>query len=161
MLNTKVLYGSGPGKQASILGCSIKEAERLIKNFFDGNPGLRDLMEYLSKFYKKHGYIKSLDGRRFPARSKHVLLNILIQSSAAILFKKWSCYTWELIDNLRLDAETIILYHDEQDARVHRDCIADYSEAVYDSLLATKMYYNLNVDLATSVVIGMNWREVH
>lgn len=108
MLNTKVLYGSGPGKQASILGCSIKEAERLIKNFFDGNPGLRDLMEYLNKFYTKYGYIKSLDGRRFPARSKHVLLNILIQSSAAILFKKWSCYTWELIDNLGIDAEIII-----------------------------------------------------
>lgn len=106
----KVLYGSGVGKQMAILGCSKKEAEVLIKNFFEGNPGLSKLIDYLKRFYKKNKYIKAINGARLQIRSEHILLNSLIQASAAILFKQWGCYIWEEIDKQGLDAKIIIAY---------------------------------------------------
>lgn len=156
-----LLYGSGPGKQASILGCSIKEAEGLIKNFFDGNPGLRDLIQYLNKFYQKHKYIRSIDGRRVPARSQHVLLNLLIQSSAAILFKDWSNKMWEEIEDNEIDAEIIILYHDELQCRVHKDVVDFFIMLLKSTLSRVRLEYNLLVDLDTDSKVGMNWGDTH
>lgn len=94
----------------AILGCSRREAEKIIKDFFDGNPGLCKLMDALKAFYKKHKYIQAINGTRLMIRSEHVLLNSLIQASAAILFKRWGCYIWREIDRLGLDAEVIIAY---------------------------------------------------
>jgi DNA polymerase I-like protein with 3'-5' exonuclease and polymerase domains len=92
----------------SILGCSRAEAEKLINNFFKGNPGLSALIDSLKAFYKKYKYIKAINGAHLMIRSDHVLLNSLIQASAAILFKRWGCYIWEAIEAQGLDAKIII-----------------------------------------------------
>ena len=92
----------------SILGCSRAEAEKLIKDFFEGNPGLSALIESLKAFYKKHKYIQAINGSRLMIRSDHVLLNSLIQASAAILFKRLGCYIWNAIEAKGLDAKIII-----------------------------------------------------
>lgn len=92
----------------SILGCSRKEAEKLIEDFFNGNPGLLALVSSLKAFYKKYKYIQAINGSRLMIRSDHVLLNSLIQASAAILFKRWGCYIWEAIEAQGLDAKIII-----------------------------------------------------
>lgn len=105
-----MLYGSGVAKQMAILGCSRKEAEKIIKDFYEGNPGLSKLNDSLKAFYKKHKYIKAINGTRLMIRSEHVLLNSLIQASAAILFKRWGCFIWDAIDELGLDANIIIAY---------------------------------------------------
>jgi DNA polymerase I len=154
-------FGSQAKKQSQILNCSLMEAERIIKTFFDGNPGLKKLIDYLEKYYKKHGCIKSLDGREMKARSPHVLLNLLIQSSAAQVFKKWLCNIWESIDEEQLDAEVIISMHDEVQLRVYPDYISRVIECLHEDLHKVKDYYNLKVDLACEVGVGQSWKDTH
>ena len=145
----------------AILGCNRKEAEKLISNFYDGNPGLQKLNESLKAFYKKHKYIKAINGTRLMIRSEHVLLNSLIQASAAILFKRWSCMVWDEIDRLYLDAKIIIMYHDELELRVHKDHIEQTKVVLKDTLLKTQEFYKVKVELATDTRIGETWASVH
>lgn len=145
----------------SILGCSKSQAEQLIKNFYDGNSGLRKLLDNLDKFYKKHKYIKAIDGRRLYIRSSHVLLNSLIQASSAIIFKKWSALIWKYIDEYQLDAKIIILYHDECELRVHEDHVDKTIEVIQMALQKTKDYYKIRVPLATESKTGYSWASVH
>lgn len=156
-----LLYGSGAAKQASILGCSLKEAEVIIKNFFDGNPGLRDLIDYLKKFYKKHKYIRAIDKRHLQARSEHSILNLLIQASAAIIFKYWGTLIWREIDRNNWDAEIIIAMHDEYQLRVHNEIVQEVIPMLNSTLQETKEHFNLNVDLKTDSKTGQSWRATH
>lgn len=156
-----LLYGSGVAKQMAILGCSRREAEKIIKDFFDGNPGLCKLMDHLKAFYKKHKYIKAINGTRLMIRSEHVLLNSLIQASAAILFKRWGCYIWREIDRLGLDAAIIIAYHDEYQLRVHEKDVEVMKVVLRDTLQEVKEFYKISVDLATDTKVGFNWRSTH
>lgn len=145
----------------AILGCSKKEAEVLIKNFFEGNPGLSKLIDYLKRFYKKNKYIKAINGARLQIRSEHILLNSLIQASAAILFKRWGVRIWNEIDRLGLDAMIIISYHDEYQLRVHKDCLDQTKDILQESLQYVKDFYKVSVPLATDTKIGFNWRDTH
>lgn len=156
-----LLYGSGVAKQMGILGCSRQEAERLIKNFYEGNPGLSKLNDSLKAFYKKYKYIKAINGTRLQIRSEHVLLNSLIQASAAILFKRWGCLIWEEIDRLGLDAKIIISYHDEYQLRVHEKDVEQMKVVLQETLQRVKIFYNIKVDLETQTKVGSNWRDCH
>ena len=145
----------------AILGCSKSEAEKLIKNFYDGNPGLKKLIEYLTNYYKKNKYIKAIDGRRLMIRSSHVLLNSLIQASAAIIFKRWGTYIWREIEKRNYDAKIIIAYHDEYQCRVHESIVEEFSVVLKNTLKETQDQFKLRVDLATDTKVGFNWRQTH
>ena len=144
-----------------ILGCTRSEAEKLIRNFYDGNPGLQKLLKYLDRYYQKYKYIRAIDNRKLYIRSSHVLLNSLIQASAAIIFKDWSCRVWEQIDANLFDAAIMIMYHDELQCRVHEDCLDLFVPMLQNTLTETQVSFNLNVDLKTDTKIGMNWRDCH
>lgn len=67
-----------------------------------------DLVEYLKKYYKKYGFIKGLDGRKLFIRAEYKLLNSLIQSTAAILFKRWGVICNETLRKNNLDCKQVI-----------------------------------------------------
>lgn len=156
-----ISYGAGVGKVASILSCSNKEAEKAIDLFYAASPSLKILVDYLKAFYKKHKYLKAIDGRRLFIRSEHVLLNSLIQASSAVLFKSWGCKIWDAIDRENLDSEIIISFHDEYQCRVHKDIVDRFSVVLKDTLRDTQEQFKLRVDLATDTKVGMNWRQTH
>ena len=145
----------------AILGCSRREAEKIIKDFFDGNPGLCKLMDALKAFYKKYKYIKAINGTRLMIRSEHVLLNSLIQASAATIFKRWSTLIWRDIDKHNLDASIIIMYHDEVELRVHKDDVDKIREILVNTLEETGLFYKLKVPLETQSKVGESWADVH
>jgi DNA polymerase I-like protein with 3'-5' exonuclease and polymerase domains len=144
-----------------ILGCSKREAENLISDFFEGNPGLKKLMDHLSTFYKKYKYIKAIDGRHLFIRSAHVLLNSLIQASAAVIFKQWGCNIWREIDTRGLDAVIIIAMHDEYQLRVHKDQEAEVFKMLKETLQEVKEMFNLKVDIATDSKSSNSWAGTH
>lgn len=145
----------------AILGCSRAEAEKLIDDFFKGNPGLSALMDALKAFYKKYKYIQAINGTRLMIRSEHVLLNSLIQASAATLFKRWGALIWEAIDREQFDAKIIISYHDEYQLRVHQDCVDPMKVLLASTLQEVREFYKVRVELATDTRVGHNWRDCH
>ena len=155
------MYGAGIGKVCTILSCSTKEAEKAIDLFYEANPALKLLVDYLKKFYKKYKYIRAIDGRRLYIRSEHILLNSLIQGSAAVLFKAWGIKVWRMIDEIGIDAEITIVYHDELDGRVIKGVREEMSKLLKDALKEVEVEYKLKVELETQTKFGNSWAEVH
>lgn len=145
----------------SILGCSRSEAEKLIDDFFSGNPGLLALVKALKAFYKKHKYIKAINGARLQIRSEHVLLNSLIQASSAIVFKRWMCFVWDAIEEKNLDAKVIIAMHDELQLRVHEKDVEEIKVVLSECLKKTQEFYKISVELKTDSRVGDSWRSTH
>lgn len=155
------MYGAGIKKLASILKCSVAEAEIKYNEFMQKSIGLSTLINALQSAYNKKGYIKGLDGRRLFIRGKHKLLNTLIQSSAAIIFKDWSCRVWSEIDRLGLDAAIIIMYHDEFQLRVHEKDINSIKKVLAMTLFDTEQHFEIRVPLLTDTKVASNWAETH
>jgi DNA polymerase-1 len=156
-----VLYGAGASKLSTTLQCSLKEAEKIIKDFYDGNPGLRDLKGHIERFYKKHKYIEGLDGRHLFIRSNHILLNSLIQGGAAIIFKDWGCRIWRDIRKYNLNSNIIIAMHDEYQLRTHKNHVERQLALLPSALKETEEKYKIKVPLATDSSVGMNYSQTH
>lgn len=156
-----IFFGAQCAKLASVIGCSEKEAQVHIDNFWNGNKGVLLIVEYLKKYYKKHGFIRGLDGRKLQVRAEYKLLNCLIQSAAAIVFKRWSCFAQRRLRDAGLDCKVIISYHDEIDMRCHKDHVDASIPIIKQAAIDAGLHYKMNVPITVDVKVGMNWSEVH
>lgn len=86
----------------------MKQAEKYIENFWEGNKGIKLLVDYLVQYYKKYGFIKGLDGRKIFIRAEYKLLNSLVQSAAAIVFKRWGVMCNKELIEKKIDCKQII-----------------------------------------------------
>lgn len=121
-----VLYGAAPPKIKKMLNITLEEAKKLIDDFWEGNPALRDLKKNLEAHWEANDkkWILGIDGRKIRTRSKHSLLNALFQSGGVIFAKYVSVYLMEKMEAQGLcidpligkpDICSMIEYHDEQD----------------------------------------------
>ena len=110
MLEHNVMYGAGAKKLEAIANSGLNGTQ-IKSTFYAKYPAIKELVDALEKSYDVHGtYIKTLDGRRVYIRSKHKLLNTLIQSAAAIIFKQWML---EIHGILPTGGNQVIAMHDE------------------------------------------------
>ena len=156
-----VFFGARAPKVASILNCPVKKADKLITNFWNGTPGVRDLVDYLSKYYKKHGFIKGLDGRKIFIRAEYKLLNSLIQTAAGIVFKKWCNLANRSLREENLDCKQVIQYHDELEFRCNNNHLEESKLIVSDAALRAGEYFKIRMPVLVDVKSGANWSEVH
>lgn len=122
-----VMYGAQPNKLAKMLRISEKEAKRLFNLYWDGVPALRELKTKVEQFWEATNkqYILSIDKRKLLVRSKHSLVNLLFQSTGALLMKYTTIEIAERLDNLGILGDPLlhtdqsdkvfqmIIYHDE------------------------------------------------
>lgn len=155
------MYGAGGAKIGRTIGVSTTQGQRKLDEFFEKSKGLGGIKRDLERAYKKNKYIRGLDGRRLHIRGKHILLNSLIQSSAAIIFKYWSTLVWEEIERKGMDAEIIIMYHDEFQMRAMYNDLVELRAILAMTLLETEQHFNLRVPLTTDTKAGMNWADTH
>lgn len=59
-----IMYGRGVASIAEQTGCSTKEAQEIIDNFYNGFPDVKKWMDETNEFAKKNGYVEDLWGRR-------------------------------------------------------------------------------------------------
>lgn len=88
-------------------------------------------------------------------------LNRFIQSSAAILFKKWIEIAIHDLNSAKIEYETFIFYHDEIQSFVAEGDVERYIEIVLKAINKTKEYFNYNIRLDGEYKVGMNWSECH
>lgn len=156
-----IFFGAQPPKLAEILGCSLSDAKDYIDNFWNGNKGVGDLVIYLEKYFKKYKYIVGLDGRQLFIRAAYKLLNTLIQSAAAIVFKRWGVLLNERLIEQGVDCAQIIAYHDEFDFRCHPDHLVVATEIIKQAAIDAGLYYDMKVPITVDVKVGSCWAEVH
>jgi len=129
-------------------------------SFEQGIDGLEDLLTTLASACKK-GYIVIQDGRRIPVRSPHAALNCLLQSSAAVIMKRWVCYNDDLNVKDGVDYHLLAIIHDEiqADLRVgHED---QYKVNCMSAIKMAEKYYGWRCPLAGEAKTGFSWAQCH
>jgi DNA polymerase I-like protein with 3'-5' exonuclease and polymerase domains len=158
------LYGAGDEKiglsydpmlssnKAKAKGKEIRQA------YMDAIPGLQKLVE-ATKTAANRGYIRAIDGRHILVNSPHKSLNFLLQSSAAVIAKRWLLITH---DSLRdVEHERYAFVHDEQALGCPPEVAQQVADICIHSAVKAGEYYKLRVPIAAEAKIGMNWAEVH
>lgn len=153
------IYGAGAAKTGVIVGGGAKEGKALQNRFMKKFPAIKKLKNQVAGVVERRGYMKGVDGRRLRTRSPHSALNLLLQSSGALLMKRFAI---ELHDaTAHLDRHFVLNCHDEIQAEVRDDHVEEYSQACLDSFIKAGEYYNFRIPIDGEVKIGENWKETH
>lgn len=156
-----VFYGARAPKVATIVGCSVRKAQKLLDVFWSGTRGVYDCIQALEAQFDKYGFITGLDGRKLKVRAKYKLFNTLIQSAAAIIFKQWGVFTNIELRRQDVDCLQIIAYHDEFEYDCHKDHVDLASKIIKSAAKDAGESYNLYTPITVDVKVGRNWAEVH
>ena len=153
------LYGGGVKKIAEVINSTVKEAGQIKKRFLKNLPALNRLIADVQLAAEK-GYLKGLDGRKVKVRSAHAALNTLLQSSGAIVCKRWLVEFDKLLTTVP-SAHQVVWVHDE----VQVECAEQDAETVgklaVDAIVKTGNHYKLRLPLTGEYNVGGNWSETH
>lgn len=137
-----VKYGLSYGQQvdglAKNMGWSKVKAKRVFDGFWEEAPALKGLKDALEAHWEYNGkkYIIGHDNRLLHARAKHLLVNLLFQSSGILCMKRQHIILDRLLKDEGLlgdpfnedlskvpKSTLIILYHDESSQQIHKDLV--------------------------------------
>lgn len=165
------LYGAGKKKLAEGLSAgtgkvyTTKDVDKAIKKFTTALPGLQELQDNLKEQYRTKGTITGLDSRELKARSDYSLLNLLLQSSGAVIMKQCLVFLKEELDKVglkrRVDYNFTLNIHDEVQAEVRKGLEDVYKECCYKAVDKTNEFLKLNCRLQIDIKQGKSWAECH
>ena len=155
------LYGAGAALIGEIAGGDHRKGKKLKERFLSNLPALDALMDRLTSEVDKKGYIEALDGSHLRVRDSYKALNVLLQSTGAIVMKKALCILHKNVKNENLRVHFVLNIHDEYQAEVHPNDVARYSQLAVEAIREAGRYYNFNCPLDGEVKIGRNWSETH
>jgi len=142
-------------KQATKKGKEIREA------FVNAIDGLAELLEAVKKKASEKGFLLSIDKRPIKVDSPHKALNYLLQSSAAVVAKRWMVINNETIKSTGLCASQLAFIHDELQYECAPEHAGDLSTSLVYAAAAAGEYYNLRIPIAAEAKTGNSWADVH
>lgn len=172
-----ITYGSGAAKLASTLGVASSRGEILFEAFWEVNPALKKLKDNVTRFWKTEGrskWIPGIDGRRLYSRSEHSIINLLFQSTAAVIMQ-YSLALFDmkmggfLIDHLGRPyylykgyvIRRVGFFHDEYIIECQRVIADDLKQIMEWTMAEAGVRLKLSVPLIGEGKIGQNWCETH
>lgn len=171
-VNYALSYGAQPPKLQDSLGCHIGTARNLWNAWWEDRAALKVLKGQLESAItargqmdknnlKRGAYIKGLDGRKVYVRSRHSLLNALIQSAGAVLNKVATIYLYRQIGARGIHAHLVGNFHDEIQAEVEKDSVEMYKQLAVESIEKSGQVFDLRISMVGDVKVGNNWKETH
>ena len=156
------LYGAGDIKLGSIVHGGISEGKALRDRFLHQTPAIKKLKGIINHQIDTKGYLRGLDDRHLPVRSKHSALNLALQSAGAIVMKEATVVLHKKLKQLPAGAAYQVAHiHDEIQLSVRKE----YADEV--GLLATQSFeeagrnLQLRCPLSGEYKVGNNWAETH
>jgi DNA polymerase I-like protein with 3'-5' exonuclease and polymerase domains len=160
-----LMYGCMAPKLAEALKKPAHQAKALFDDFWINRAPLKMLVEDLKLTYKANKFIKGIDGRKIQIRDERKLLNSLIQSTSAVIFKWWMVANYSSIHfmNAEKNLHQVIAYHDElqYEAQMSQGSVEMFAKIFATN--ATKVGQELKflVPVEADYKIGKNWCETH
>lgn len=160
------LFGAGDQKVGSIVGGSTKVGKELKERFLAKLPVIAELKKSIDTLVSSDS-LKGLDGRHLFCRSKHSALNLLCQSSGAILCKQWlvsffdQMVTNGYINGYEGDFVVCGWIHDELQVACREEIATEVGELLVKCAKESGEPYGFKVALDSSYIIGDNWSETH
>ncbi len=124
-INFGIIYGISAFGLANQLGIPREEAGAYIRQYFERFPGIRAYMESTKEFCRKHGYVKTIFGRKchYPDISasnpsvrsfnERAAVNATLQGSAADIIRRAMIRVEGALAKAKLSACMLLQVHDE------------------------------------------------
>jgi DNA polymerase-1 len=168
VVNFGIIYGMSSFSLGQDLEITRKDAEKYIKEYFEGYPGIRKYLDDCVENAKEKGYsltaflrrrpIPELKASQFMQREfgKRVAMNAPIQGTAADIMKIAMINVRDVLKKNNLTSEILIQVHDELLLEIKT---SEKEEVV--KILQTEMEnaYKLSVPLSVDLNVGENWYE--
>jgi DNA polymerase-1 len=159
-LNFGVMYSMGPPTCSKKFGWDIEETKKYFKTYHDGAPYVKFTTKSVIEIAKARGYVKTILNRRARAsaemikkRSYYVMLNRLIQGSAADIMKK------AMYDADQSGIFDVLIPH----LTVHDELVVSVPDTKEGAINYLKLKYvmencvPLDVPLIADAELGDNW----
>ena len=166
-----VTYGFLYGQGAAGIGASFDDTlspekakvkgQAISKAFIEAIPGLGDLLKAVKGKVEQHGYVRAIDGRKIPVDKPFKGLNYLLQSSSAILAKRWMLINQQHINELKLSCNQLAFIHDELQFECQPGDAKDLASSLVLSSTEAGEYYGLRCRIDAEAKQGSNWAETH
>jgi DNA polymerase I-like protein with 3'-5' exonuclease and polymerase domains len=153
------LYGGGVKKIAEVTNKTVAEASKIKKRFLNNLPALSRLIENVQQASER-GYLIGLDKRRVKVRSAHAALNTLLQSSGALVCKRWLVEFDKVIKKIP-EAQQVVWVHDEIQVECLEKDAEEVGQLAIKAIKDTGEYFNIRLPLTGEYKIGDNWSETH
>lgn len=160
------LYGASNLKIGQSFDSSLSDDEAAKKGadikaaFIQAIPGLDKLLAACESAFKR-GFLRSIDDRRVLLDSKHKCLNYLLQSTAAIIARRWMLIADNNIKELGIEAHQLAFVHDE----LQFETLPLHEQTLSTSLVLAAAeageYYNFRVPISAEAKSGNSWADTH
>jgi DNA polymerase-1 len=169
-INFGIIYGISAFGLSKYLGCAPGEAQDYIRAYFERYPGVRVYMDACRTFARRHGFVKTLFGRKChvpgineknPAKrgfAERQAINAPIQGSAADIIKRAMIRVPTALAAAKLDAKMLLQVHDELLFEVP-DKQVEATSAVVRKVMEGAV--SLSVPLVAEAGAGATWAEAH
>ena len=140
-------------KKARSKGAEIRAA------FIAAIEGLDPLLKAIRQASER-GFVRAIDKRKIMVDSQHKALNYLLQSSAAVIAKRWMVITDENIKHLK-GVNQLAFIHDELQFESPANTADELAKTLVTSARQTGEFYHMRCPVDAEAKIGNNWAEVH
>jgi DNA polymerase I len=167
-----LLYGCGALKAGTIIDPNEKNelilrelGSTAINSFMQGIPALKELKNRIAHNIAKREYLIGLDGRPLFCRSDFKGLNVLLQSSGALIMKQ---VVIEL-HNKMYDLGYIYGHNWQQHAMIHDEVQVSCPPAMVDTLTsvaleafpASQQFFDFQCSIHGDAHVGYSWDQTH
>lgn len=170
-VNFSIIYGAGATNLSRQLDIKRAEAKELIEQYFKQYSGLKQYMDDMVEHARKHGYVKTLIGRRRHLRdinsksslarsnAERMAINTPIQGSAADMIKIAMVNVHNLLRAKDYATRMILQVHDELIFDVPKEELDEVKPQIME--LMKNALPDLDVPILVEAGIGKTWREAH
>jgi len=168
VVNFGIIYGMSSFSLGQDLEISRKDAEKYIKDYFEGYPLIRKYLDGCVDHAKEKGYSLTAFNRRRPIPElkasqfmqrefgKRVAMNAPIQGTAADIMKIAMINVRDALIRNNLKASILIQVHDELLLEIPKD---EKEKAVDILKQEMEKAFDMSVPLLVELNIGDNWYE--
>lgn len=169
-VNFGIIYGISAFGLSQRVGISRSEAKQIIDNYFENFKSIKKYMDDEIAFCKKHGFVKTLTGRRRYIRdinsSNHTVagfaernaINAPIQGTAADMIKLAMIDVFEKLNSMKFETKMILQVHDELLFDVPKNELEKVTPVIKSSM---ENAMKLDVPIIVETGNGYNWLEAH
>lgn len=157
------LNGAAAGKVASILGCSLGEAQERIDQFEEAYPGFMRMKKHQIPRDAARGFFVGLDGRKVMWDKEHGMMPGYLQNGEAVIMKAANILWRQRLDDKGIPYWQVNWVHDEWqtetvDAKEYIDAV---KQEQVQAIIDVGERFNLGCPLSGSSKVGYTWAETH
>jgi DNA polymerase I-like protein with 3'-5' exonuclease and polymerase domains len=167
-----LLYGCGALKAGTIIDPNEKDEVVLrklgstaINSFMQGIPALKELKDRIAHNIAKREHLIGLDGRPLFCRSDFKGLNVLLQSSGALIMKQVVIELHKKMYDLGYiyghDWQQHGMIHDEIQVSCPPEMVDKLTSVALDAFPASQQFFGFQCPIEGDAHVGYSWDQTH